>query len=307
MDTRTRDTRRPRGPVLALAALALAAAPAARAQTVLLVTDSAAPPYRDTAAGFKKVVPDVVLVDASTADLVAQIRARAPAVVAAVGAKASAAAKDAVAGAPFVYVNVLRPAKKDLAGARITGVPMEVPASAALGRLKKLMPQVVQVGVVFDPAMSDKAVEGFRSTAEGLGLKLVVEPAKDAGEAKAAFARLMDQVQAFWFLPDSRIMTSDVVQSVVPLCVEKKIAVVGFVEQMTDAGALFSLAPDYDELGRRAGGLARDLAQKPPEERLPVPPPVYGTGILSINLRTAGSLGVTVSDEVLAVARKVVR
>jgi putative ABC transport system substrate-binding protein len=88
---------------------------------------------------------------------------------------------------------------------------------------------------------------------------------------------------------------------------ERKIALFGFLDSFTQAGALASISPDYAEIGRRAGRLAQDIFSKPEAARLPVPAPQAGPGALTVNLKTARQLGLDVPQSALGKARQVFR
>jgi putative tryptophan/tyrosine transport system substrate-binding protein len=87
---------------------------------------------------------------------------------------------------------------------------------------------------------------------------------------------------------------------------ERRIALFGFLDSLTQAGALASVAPDYLEIGRRAGKLASELARTA-ETRSSVPPVTASPGSLSINLKTAKQLGLDISPGVQAKARQIFR
>ena len=69
--------------------------------------------------------------------------------------------------------------------------------------------------------------------------------------------------------------------------------------------ALASVAPDYAEIGKRAARMVAELLGKPPEQRVPVPPPSGSPGALTINLKTARQLGLEISSGVQSKARQV--
>jgi ABC-type uncharacterized transport system substrate-binding protein len=108
-------------------------------------------------------------------------------------------------------------------------------------------------------------------------------------------------------MPDPRLITAEMFNYLLVYTLERKIALFGFLDSFTEAGALASVAPDYQEIGRRAGQLAAGIAARPADARLPVPPPMGGAGALSVNVKTARQLGVDVPQQVLSRARQVFR
>ncbi len=298
------------GPLTGLflgAAAALGAPVCAAAAPVVMVTEDAVPQFRDTAEGVREILPEVVSVDIAAGDAAGQVKAQNPSVVIAVGGKAAALMKDAALSAPLVYATVLHPASKGLAGSKITGVPMEVPALHVFPRLKQLAPRVTRVGVLYDPTTSTDMVEGAVRAAADLGLAVVAKPVRDPRDLRAAAESMVATIDALWLLPDSRIMTQEVTTYLLLFASERRIPLMGFLDKMTQLGAVASFAPDFSDIGRRAGQLAKELAARPPEKRFPVPPPAFSPGALSINLRTAAQIGLSVPAGLQDAARKVVR
>ncbi|HWE26966.1 MAG TPA: ABC transporter substrate binding protein, partial [Polyangia bacterium] len=112
---------------------------------------------------------------------------------------------------------------------------------------------------------------------------------------------------ALWLMPDPRLISAEMFNFLLVFTLEHKIALFGFLDSFTQAGALASIAPDYGDIGRRAARIAADLAQKPPEARLPVPPPVGAGGVLSVNAKTAKRLGLDIPPSALGKAKQVYR
>lgn len=288
------------------AALSLSAA-GASAQTIVVVTDNGVSQFRETADGVRQVLRDAETVDVASGDVASQVRAKDPAVVLAIGGKAASMLKEALRGVPLVYATVLHPASKGLTGPSITGVPMEVGPQSVLPRIKQLSPQATRVGILYDPSTAAAMVEAAVRVAGDLGLTVVAKPVRDAREIRATAEALAGRIDALWMLPDAKIMTPEVTTYLVQFAIERRIAAIGFLDQMTSLGTVASLAPDFVDIGRRAGSLAKEIASRPPDKRIPVPAPTYSPGALSVNLRTAAQIGVAPPAEFAASARKVIR
>ena len=122
---------------------------------------------------------------------------------------------------------------------------------------------------------------------------------------RGALSSLADEIDVLWLVPDPHLNTSEMFKFVLVATLDRKIALLGFLDGYTQQGALASVAPDFKDNGHRAARLASGIAGRAAAERLPVPPPVTSPGSLTINLKTAHQLGIVVPDWMLSRARQV--
>jgi putative tryptophan/tyrosine transport system substrate-binding protein len=265
------------------------AAPA-RATVVLLGSEHAADD-KEAIDAARQVAPSFSFADVDSQDASEQLRHAD--VILAVGARALIMARAVTPDTPVVYALV--PAAEALPGKSVTGVALEVPPYVTFAQWKQLRFDGQRVGFVYDKA-SPASVADVNKAASALGLTLVVR-AVDRAKLDSAVDALAPNVDAMW-----------VVGPLSPAAAAKwsgKVALLGSDEKATAAGALFSLAPDPRDIGRRAARLALGIAGRAPKERLPVPPPSTSPGALTINAATAQALGIDVPDPILKKARKI--
>jgi putative ABC transport system substrate-binding protein len=136
-------------------------------------------------------------------------------------------------------------------------------------------------------------------------MTIVSKAVDDPKQVRDAAAQLAGKVDALWLLPDPRLATPELIDFFLVFTQDHKIGLWGFLESLTKAGALASLSPDYAEIGRRAGKLAQEIAQRPADRRVPVPAPVDSPGTLTVNLKTARQLGLELPAAVIGKARQV--
>jgi putative ABC transport system substrate-binding protein len=162
-----------------------------------------------------------------------------------------------------------------------------------------------RVGVIYDPRTSAAFMEDAVKAAGALGVTLVARPVSDAREVRTALSEIADGIDVLWLMPDPRLISAEMFNYLLIFTLERRIALFGFLDSFTQAGALASVAPDYHEIGRRAAQLAAEVAARPADARLPLPPPTTSPGALSVNTKTAQQLGVAIPPSVLAKARQV--
>jgi putative tryptophan/tyrosine transport system substrate-binding protein len=277
-----------------LAAFALATAglvrPARAAGGTVILTDSSVSQYADTAAAVKSRLSDVTVVDISADDPIASARKAAPKVIVAIGQKALTLVAGRVTDIPIVYATVLYPEKHGLTGSNVTGVPLEIPASAQLARFKQVAPSVKKVGVIYSKD-GGALVEDATSAAKGLGLTVVTKVVTSPREVGDALDDLEGRIDALWLVPDAKVINKDVFAYLLRATLDDGIPLFGFLEGFTQAGALASIAPDYADIGSKAAELVLRIIEDPAAN---LPATAYSTGALSINLKTAQRLGIDV-------------
>jgi putative tryptophan/tyrosine transport system substrate-binding protein len=171
--------------------------------------------------------------------------------------------------------------------------------------LKQIAPGVTRVAVL-RYAATPSGVGQFgiiQSVAPSLGLEVTLVNMRDATEidrAVAAFARAPN---------GGLIVTASPLAQrhrdlIVTLAARHKLPAVYFDRAFAAAGGLISYGPDYIDQYRRAAGYVHRILKGEKPADLPVQAPTKYE--LSINLKTAKALGLTVSPALLARADEVI-
>jgi putative ABC transport system substrate-binding protein len=226
-------------------------------------------------------------------------------VIIAVGQKALQTAHSAAPQTPTVYCMVLgasAPSSKS-----VTGVRFEVAAEEQLAELKRLAPNARRIGVIYEPRISLAYLDEAQRAAEHMSLQIVSKAVNEPREVRDALNQLTGKIDALWLVPDPRLASPELIDFLLVYTLDRKIVLWGFLDNLTKAGALASLSPDYAEIGRRAGKLAQEVASRPAAQRVPVPAPVDSPGTLTINLKTAHAIGLELPASALSRARQVYR
>ena len=274
--------------LLALGFLATAALPARAG--VVLVGSEHTPELKEALDAARATAPSFSVADEDSLDAAEQLRHAD--VVLAVGPRALTLARTVAADKPIVYAMVAAADSKP--DKNVTGVALEVPAYAELAQWKQLRWDGQRVAFVYDRGAPSLAIDASKAAA-ALGLTLTARAA-DCANSAAAVDELAPKVDAVW------------IACAWPRAATKwsaKVPLLGSDDKATAAGALFSLAPDARDIGRRAARLALGIAGRAPDARLPVPPPATSPGALSLNAATAQALGIELPDPIVKKARHV--
>ncbi len=290
-------------PIL-VAAVSLGVAQPSRADGIVMITEGGVAQYQETMNAVRsRISGKVATIDLSnTVDPLGQVRQAHPQAIVAIGIKALALVARAITDVPIVYCTVLAPGQHGLVGPNITGVPLDVPVAQQLEQFRNVAPnKVKRIGVIASPAVAPLVNEATAAAGK-LGLKIVAESIGSSREVADAFSKLSKQVDALLLLPDSKIMNKEVFNYLLRASLDANVPLFGFLEGLTQAGALASISPDYQDIGIRAGQLASQAAEKST-----VPPKTFSRGALSINLKTAERLGIAVDERIVQGAKKVFR
>ena len=274
------------------------------AQVFVLVDDSAYF-YLQASRGFKEnFTPtadvEVSYVDGDPRDLDAKIeglRRNPPSLVVVFGTQAAIAAKARLHNVPIIYCLALDPVKNDLVGPNVGGVRLEVDLSQQFAELEELLPQVRRIGLIYSEPASGKMVRQARAHLKS-GIDLIARDARDPREAAQIVEEIMGQVDAFCLLWDPVIANVSNFRLLVDLSLKNKVALMAPAPPFVEAGALMSVAADYEKAGERAsemarlvlqGGRAGDFGAEPPPGRL-----------ITINAPVASRLGIAIPPSLAA-------
>lgn len=163
-------------------------------------------------------------------------------------------------------------------------------------RLKTFLPEVRRVFVVFDPTNSAWQIRLAREAARNLGFELAVTEVTDLKAAARAYRSIFDLADprrdAIWLLQDPLGAEES---TILPFVLEeswtRSVPVFSSNLGHVRRGALFTLYPDNEELGRRLGASALALlGGATPGGVTPL-----REVLLAVNQRSAQHLGISVN------------
>jgi putative tryptophan/tyrosine transport system substrate-binding protein len=247
--------------------------------------------------------------------LAADLVQRQVAVIAATSTPAALAAKAATTTVPIVFETAADPVQLGLVsslnrpGGNVTGVTqtnLEI-APKRLELLHEMLPAARVMAFLVDPsdpAVAETTASQMQAAARTLGLELHVLNASTEGDLDAVFAKvgelrasgLVVSAGTAFFVSRSRQLAALAVQHAVPS--------VGANRTFVTAGGLISYGADIVEAYRLTGGYVARILKGEKAADLPVQ---QATKIeLSINLKAAKALGITVPLPLLGRADEVI-
>jgi putative ABC transport system substrate-binding protein len=246
--------------------------------------------------------------------LAADLVRRQVAVIAATGGTISAqAAKAATAIIPIVFNVGDDPIKSGLIvsfnrpGGNLTGVNTQSPAlePKRLGLLRELVPQAAIIGVLLNPTNPDADLQwrDLQVAATAIGQQLRILNASSESDLDAAFAALV-QRRADALLVGNDVFFTNRREQIVALAARHAIPTIYAFRQFAESGGLTSYSTNLVEVYRQVGLYVGRILKGEKSADLPVVQPTKFE--LVINLRTAKTLGIKISDNLLSLADEVI-
>ena len=269
------------------------------AMDIAILRSSDIEAYREAIAGFKATGPIGAIYTEYDVrgdlelgkKLARKLRASNASLVVAVGLKAALAAKVEIVDIPIVYMMILDPLKHQLTADNMTGTLLEVPVDRQLKIMRMFLPTLHQLGTLYDPLKTASRVKDAVRQATNSDFQLTGLPVESDKDVPQQLRRLLSDVEAFWLMPDSTVLTNESVRFILDSALARQIPVIGFSPEFTRLGALLSMSVNYGDVGRETGLLAKRILDG--ERQLPLDPAPIGRLKITVNLKTAKFLGIT--------------
>jgi putative tryptophan/tyrosine transport system substrate-binding protein len=240
--------------------------------------------------------------------LAGELVALRPEVIVTVSTGAALAVKAAAPTFPLVFVNVPDPVALGLVnslaspGGNVTGVTNLVP-EGFVGKwfqlLKELKPQASRIAVLQNPTnpVHQRLPAEFPEIERLLGVTLLIVEASRPDQLASAFEAASKQSAEAIAVPGDP-MTSVHSAEIVALAAQHRLPAIYLYRQFAIDGGLLSFGPETTGFFRIAGGYAGRILHGERPADLPVQQPTKY--YLTVNLKTAATLGITLPSSILA-------
>jgi putative tryptophan/tyrosine transport system substrate-binding protein len=229
------------------------------------------------------------------------------------GSPATAAAKQATTTIPIVMAGVGDPVRAGFVmslahpGGNITGNTILGPELAAkrLQFLKLAVPTISRVAFLWNTDNPSHAayVDEWKAAARALGVEMLFVAVRSSDEFDRAFVGMMQE------RPDAFTMTGDSLHQlhigwIINFLARNRLPGMYQNRENIVAGGLMSYGASVPELRRRAAGHVHKILQGTLPADLPVEQPTKFD--LTVNLKTAKALGITIPEPFLLLADEVI-
>ncbi|MEW5806703.1 MAG: ABC transporter substrate-binding protein [Acidobacteriota bacterium] len=182
----------------------------------------------------------------------------------------------------------------------VFGVDSYFSPSVQLEALKKILPNRMRIGILYDPKNSRNYIEEVFLKAKEFNMSLVIREVSSESNVLPLLESIKKDVDVLLSIPDKTIYTPLTMKSILLFSLRNKIPVVGFSSSNVSSGALFSLLCDYSDLGSQAVKLAISILQGKKFHKGYLEEP--RKQLLALNMRTANVIDIKLPDEIIGQA-----
>lgn len=215
---------------------------------------------------------------------------------------------------PIVINAVTDPVAASLAkswessGNNLTGMSDAAPNKQQVELIPLFLPEAKNVGTIYNAGEANSVVqiEIAKETCKELGLNLIEVTVSNSSEVLMAAQSLAGRVEAIYIVTDNTVVSA--LESVIKVCNQEKIALILADPSTVDKGALASYGIDYYSLGKKSGEIAIQILKGAKPSDIPIQTITDPKDLqFVVNLDTAKILGLSISEEILKDADKIIK
>jgi putative ABC transport system substrate-binding protein len=233
-----------------------------------------------------------------------------PSVIVPIATPSAQAVVAATQDIPVVFTAVTDPVSaqlikdRDHPGGNVTGVADLSPLADHLKLIKEIVPSAKKIGVPFNPGETNSVVllTALKDLGPKAGYEIVEAPASKSADVQAAAQSLVGKVDVIYVPTDNTIVSA--LEAVIGVGTDNKIPVFSGDTDSVTRGTVASVGFDYFEVGRQTGAVVVRILKGEKPGDIPVKN-ASGTDLF-VNTKAAAAMGVTIPQDLLSRAKKVI-
>lgn len=215
---------------------------------------------------------------------------------------------------PIVINAVTDPVAASLAkswessGNNLTGMSDAAPNKQQVELIPLFLPEAKNVGTIYNAGEANSVVqiEVAKEVCKELGLNLIEVTVSNSSEVLMAAQSLAGRVDAIYIVTDNTVVSA--LSSVIKVCNQEKIVLILADPSTVDKGALASYGIDYFSLGKKSGEIAIQIIKGAKPSDIPIQTITDPKDLqFVVNLDTAKIIGISISEEILKTADKIIK
>ena len=281
---------------------------AASASGIVAVQSINIKPYNEVLKGFEKAcdcsVNHFVISEMRKKEIRNKIKKAKPDLILTIGFDALNMIKD-FNRFPTIYTMVLNPQNAISGKTDITGISMSISPDIQLRTLSEGLPEVKNIGLLYDPERTGHFVEKARLAAASMGIKLIAKEVRSPRNVPELLKSMSKEINAFWMLPDLIVAIPETIEFMLLFSIQNRVPLITFSEKYVEMGAFMSLDLVTYDIGIQAGEMAKEFFSGTDIKEIKVTD--ARKSAVTINMNTVKKLGITINRELLERADKIIR
>lgn len=227
-----------------------------------------------------------------------------------IGSYATLKTAEAFPQKPVVFATVINPVSSgfinsmSLPGGNITGATLDIPTYKQFHYFQRVVGEIKRMGVIYS-SETESIIAEARTAARNLGIELITLKVNNERDVPRAIDSLCNVADALWSVADHTIYTPQSTKHIILQTLRHRLPMMGFSQALVEAGGLFTLDFDFKDIGRQAGEIAIKVLVGQSPGSIPVTTP--GVIYFKYNEKTAGRIKVEIPEDLLAIAKEVVK
>ncbi|KRL93561.1 tryptophan ABC transporter substrate-binding protein [Levilactobacillus hammesii] len=187
-------------------------------------------------------------------------------------------------------------------GNNVTGVSDQAPLASQLKLIQKIMPNMKTLGIIYTSSDDSATAQyhQFAALCKKEHVRLKAYSIANTNDLNQVSQEMVSQVDAVYVPTDNTVASA--MQTLVATATAKKVPVFPAVDTMVKAGGLATLSINQYQLGVTTGKMTAAILKG----KKPADTPIHFVrkGEMTINLKTAKQLGITLPDSVIKEAKQ---
>lgn len=247
---------------------------------------------------------------ATDSAIVKDLRAFNPELFITVGSYATSAVSASFPHKPIIFATVINPMASGFVnsmyrpGGRITGAALDIPPDIQFKYFQRVVGNIRRMGVIYSDE-TENVIRQAEVAARALGITLVSVKIKSEKDIPGAIDSLCKVSDALWSVADHIVYTPQSTRHIILQTLRNRIPLMAFSQSLVESGGLFTLDFDFKDIGRQAGEIARRVLRGEDPGEIPVSTP--GVIYFKYNEKTAEQIAVDIPEDLLAIAKEVIK
>lgn len=189
-------------------------------------------------------------------------------------------------------------------GGNITGVSDQTPVADTVSLIKEITPNAKTIGVLYSSNEDNSKIQvaEFKAAAEEAGYTVLEYAVASSNELASTVEVASSKVDALFTPVDNTVASA--FSTVVSVANKSKTPIFTSVEDMVEGGGIASVTLSQYDLGVATGKMAAKILDGAHPADTPVQ--IFNEGTVVVNQKVAKELGITLSDDVINQASKVI-